>query len=125
MSGWVCRVKKVNGRLKREGEHVNSPQRTEGSMNDARRSLAGPGGKWRAEARKNLLLSRLLLNDLHDFVKRICEVCEPGAGNNHMITATMGFFGDPKEPPSVVLTVFDVKMLTLDLHLLRCNYVVH
>ena len=49
------------------------------------------------------------------FVEAGFKFVEAGAGNNHGVSATVGFFGDFEKPASVILAKFDDEVLPFDL----------
>ena len=60
-----------------------------------------------------------MLGVLDYFVYRGGKLIHPRARDDDRVAATVCFLGDAKEFAAVVLTKFDVKMLTLDLQLPR------
>ena len=59
------------------------------------------------------------------FIQEAFEFLEPRAGDDHRISASVGFFGDTQETTAVVLTELDEEMLALDLNLARLKYGIH
>jgi hypothetical protein len=50
-----------------------------------------------------------------DFVEEFLEIVEAGAGDDHGVSAAVGFLGDLEEAAAVVLAEFDGEALALDL----------
>ena len=70
-------------------------------------------------------LRRRVLGVLDYFVYRGGKLIHPRARDDDRVAATVCFLGDAKEFAAVVLTKFDVKMLTLDLQLPRFDKIIH
>jgi hypothetical protein len=59
------------------------------------------------------------------FIQEAFEFLEPRAGDDHRITASVGFFGNPQKATPIVFTEFDEEVLALDLNLARLKYGIH